>query len=123
MKRFEEVLHRGKFFEKPKQFQQKDADRIIGPAPEGVFVSHESSYKRKIDERGNETGKATGNTPIRMDLNVTRFKGVSGQPKFLGLRKWAMMLVMDLNANTIEFLDGIANGKWRQISQSLARPK
>jgi hypothetical protein len=33
-----------------------------------------------------------------------------------------MMFIMDFNANTIELFDGISNGKWRQISQSLAPP-
>jgi hypothetical protein len=118
MERFDKVLHAGKFFEVSKKVQQKDADRIVGLAPERVFMSDNRPYKGKINEGGDKTGQPTGNAPIRMDLNMSRFEGVSGEPEFLGLWKWAMMFIMDFNANTIELFDGISNGKWRQISQT-----
>ena len=119
IERFEEVLHGGKLFKIPKQFQQKNADRIIGPAPERVLMSDNRPYKRKIDEGGEKTGEAPCNSAIRMDSDMPRLEGVSGEPEFLWLWKRTIMFVMDFNANTIELFDDIANGKWRQISQSL----
>jgi len=78
IKRFNEVLHAGKFFEIPKKVQQKDADRIISLASETVFLSDNGSYKRKIDKGGDETGKTAGNPSIWMDLNMSRPEGVFG---------------------------------------------
>ncbi|EFK11529.1 conserved hypothetical protein [delta proteobacterium NaphS2] len=43
--------------------------------------------------------------------------------KKIRLWKRAIMFVLDCNANTIELLDDIANGKWRQVSQSVVLSK
>lgn len=117
MKRFDEIFHMGEFFKESKKLQQKDADRIIGLAPESIFMSDNGPYKRKIDEGNDKPRKAAGNASILMDLNVSTFEGVSGQPEFLRLWKRAIMFVTGFNANTVDFPGSTSKGKWRQVSQ------
>ena len=78
IKRFDKVLHVGEFFEIPKEIQQEDADRVISLASKTVFLGDNGPDKGKIDEGCYKTGKTAGNPPIRIDLNVPRFEGVSG---------------------------------------------
>lgn len=57
MKRVDEIFHVGELFKKSKQLQQKDADRIIGLAPESVFMRDNGPYKGKIDEGSDKPGE------------------------------------------------------------------
>ena len=78
MKRVDKVFHVGKFFEVSKEFQQKDADRIVGKASQRIFMSDNGPYKRKVNEGRDKPRKTAGNPAVRMDFDISRVIGVPG---------------------------------------------
>ena len=75
---FHEILHAGVFFLLTKQFQKKQADRIIGKAHERILMGDDGSYKRKIDHGGNKAGEPTDDPAIRMDSDISLLVGIFG---------------------------------------------
>ena len=73
---FHEVLHTGIFFEVTKQFQQEQADRIIGTSQRFVCMRNNGPNKGEVYQGSDESGKPSGNTAVGMDFDVSSFVSI-----------------------------------------------
>ena len=76
-------------------------------------MSDNGPDKRKVNEGRDKPRKTASNPSLRMDFNISRVVGVSGQPENLRLWKGAVVLVTDTDANAIEIFDNLTDVKRR----------
>jgi hypothetical protein len=115
-----EVLHAGGFFKIVEELKKKEANRIIGKADYFVFMCHNGTNKGEVNQRGNEAGKASGQSAIRMDFYMARFVDVLRQQETIRLWKGTVVLGIDMNANTVKLSDNAAHAEGSEVPQVTA---
>jgi hypothetical protein len=80
----EKSLEIGELLQVSEQFQEKEADGIIGMSSHrGVGWSDDGSHERKIDQGSDKASESTGNLPRGFDLDPSGDKGVRGEKSAL----------------------------------------
>jgi len=69
-------FHVGILFEVAEQFDQKQADGVVGEANETIPVGYDGSHKGKIYQRRDESCKAADDAAVRVDFNISGLVGV-----------------------------------------------
>jgi len=74
----EETFHVGVFFKVAEEFQQEEAHRVIGKAPQAVLMRDDGADEGKIHQGGDKAGQAPYDVPVVPHLDVAAFIGVAG---------------------------------------------
>jgi hypothetical protein len=114
-----EGLEITEFIEVTEEFEQEEADRIIGHTHQAVLVGHNGTDEGEVDQGRDHAGESAYDPPAGIDLDVSTFVSVVGEQKAVGLGKGPCVLRVDDNRNGVELFDHIANGKVSQVSQAI----
>jgi hypothetical protein len=71
-----EGFHVRIFFEVSKQLKQKETDRVIGEAQEGILVGHNGPDEREVYKRGDKSRKPAADTAIGVNFDVAPLVGI-----------------------------------------------
>lgn len=71
-----EGFHVGVLFEIAEELQQKETDRVIGEAQEGILVGHNGPDEREVYKRGDKSRKPAADTAIGVNFDVAPLVGI-----------------------------------------------
>jgi len=104
-----EGFHIGELLQISEEFQEEDADRVIGMTPfGGISRSGNRPDEREIDQGGNQASQTSSDLARGVVLNTSGHKAVMGKKPVRGFGKRALMFEVDGDTDLIEFTDHIA---------------
>ena len=115
-------FHVGILFEGVEQFDQEKTDRVVGEANETVSVGYDGADKGEVYQRRDKSGKAAADAAIRVDFNIPTLVGVLRQPEVPRLWEGVIVLGIDTNMNTVEFLDDAAQTEGSEVPSQASSP-